>query len=214
MATNAQLIAARSDAPALRGLGVTAFDQIHLQELVESGVGIVSAQMSLSVVDTRPLDGPGDGGMLGFCEARGIAGVCHGGLLGGFLSDGWLGVPEPVGADLETSQLRKYYKWLQAWGDWALLQRLLRTLRSIAEKHSRGMAGTRISIANVALRWVLQQRGVSSVVCVCVCARARAHSCVCVRARACVRVRRCVCVRVRTCACVMHLQWQRRFRAR
>ena len=197
MATNAQLIAARSDAPALRGLGVTAFDQIHLQELVESGVGIVSAQMSLSVVDTRPLDGPGDGGMLGFCEARGIAGVCHGGLLGGFLSDGWLGVAEPVGADLETSQLRKYYKWLQAWGNWALFQRLLRTLRSIAEKHSRGMAGTRISIANVALRWVLQQRGVSSVVCyVCARAPARIRACVCARARA------CACVGVCACACV------------
>ena len=70
----------------------------------------------------------------------------HGSVLDCFLSEEWLGVPAPVDRDaLETSQLRKYYKWLLAWGDWALFQELLRTLKSIAEKHS-------VSVANVAMR--------------------------------------------------------------
>lgn len=69
-------------------------------------------------------------------------------------------------------QLRKYFKWLKFWGDWALFQELLTVLRTIANKHSvegsgaleNGRQQTTLSIANVAMRWVLQQQGVTSVI--------------------------------------------------
>ncbi len=59
--------------------------------IVAAGVDVVSAQMSFSVVDTRPVDG----GMTRYCADAGIAVFCHGSLLGGFLTDHWLGLEEP-----------------------------------------------------------------------------------------------------------------------
>merc|ERR1719183_1253483 len=106
MVQHAQELASRRN-PSLSGVAVTAFDKRHLQELQESGVDVVSAQMSCSIVDTRPLDG----GMLNYCAQSQIAAVCHGSLLGGFLSDTWLGAAAPADPDqLDNSQLRKYYK--------------------------------------------------------------------------------------------------------
>ncbi len=46
---------------------------------------------------------------------------------------------------------------LKAWGDWDLFQALLRLLRDIGDRHG-GM-----SIANVAIRWVLEHPFVGAV---------------------------------------------------
>ena len=46
---------------------------------------------------------------------------------------------------------------LKAWGDWDLFQTLLRLLRDIADRHGG------VSIANVAIRWVLEHRFVGAV---------------------------------------------------
>ena len=76
MAQNAQKLVSRKISPPLSGVGVTAFDRRHMAELVDGGVQVVSAQMSLfsffffeladggvqvvsaqmsfSIVDTRP----------------------------------------------------------------------------------------------------------------------------------------------------------------
>jgi len=54
MAQNAQKLVSRQISPPLSGVGVTAFDRRHLAELVGGGVKVVSAQMSFSIVDTRP----------------------------------------------------------------------------------------------------------------------------------------------------------------
>lgn len=47
---------------------------------------------------------------------------------------------------------------LKAWGDWDLFQALLRTLRSIADRYDS------LSIANVAMRWVLDHPFVGAVI--------------------------------------------------
>lgn len=158
MIENAQVLVTQG---LISGVAVTGFDRKHLTELVDKGVPVVCAQGSCSIVDTRALDG--DMSMSRYCSDKQIALVCHGSLLGGFLTQEWLGAPEPLDRDqLANSQLRKYYKWLQHWGEWSLLQELLTRLDSIARKHSSALL--RVSIANVAMRWVLQQHGVTSVV--------------------------------------------------
>ena len=52
----------------LRNLGVTNYDLPHLQELVGSGVPVVSNQVQFSLVDRRPLDS----GMTKWCADNGV----------------------------------------------------------------------------------------------------------------------------------------------
>jgi aryl-alcohol dehydrogenase-like predicted oxidoreductase len=96
--------------------------------------------------------------MAAFAESRGIKLMCYGTLLGGLLSNNWIGRPAPTSrSDLPTASLGKYYQFVTAWGDWTLFQELLRTLKGIAERH-----GKEITVANVAVRWVLQQQAVGA----------------------------------------------------
>ena len=69
----------------------------------------------------------------------------------------FLGRPEPRGGELSTVSLRKYKQMVDAWGGWDLFQRLLQTLRSIADKHG-------VSIANVATRAILDRPAVAGVI--------------------------------------------------
>ena len=86
-------------------------------------------------------------------------------LAGGLLSDRFLDVAEP--SPLEAApRLRKYCRQVQATCGWPRLQQLLKTLRVIANRHEMddGMGGRmRVSIANVATRWVLEQPAVAAV---------------------------------------------------
>jgi len=98
--------------------------------------------------------------MTDVCQKHNAKLLTYGTLCGGFLSDSWLGEPEPQLYDgsLTPSQ-RKYLDMiLKAWGDWSLFQELLSVLRSIGDRHGG------VSIANVATRWVLDQPGVGAVI--------------------------------------------------
>ncbi len=58
-----------------------------------------------------------------------------------------------------TLTLRQYLDViLKAWGTWDLFQRLLRLLRDIADRHGG------VSIANIAVRWVLEHQFVGAVI--------------------------------------------------
>lgn len=81
MMSNAQALIRSSRSPPLKGIGVTGFDRRHLTEVVDAGVDIVTAQVSFSLIDTRPLEG----GVTRYCAANRIGLLCHGSLLGGFL---------------------------------------------------------------------------------------------------------------------------------
>ena len=56
----------------------------------------------------------------------------------------------------------QYHGVIQAWGDWSLFQQLLETLSTIAQKHSSD--GVKMSISNVATRWVLDFPYVGAVI--------------------------------------------------
>ena len=75
-------------------------------------------------------------------------------VLGGLLSEKYLGRAEPGRADLNTASLRKYKQMIDAWGDWTLFQELLAALARIAGKH-------RVGIAAVAIRYILDRPAVA-----------------------------------------------------
>jgi aryl-alcohol dehydrogenase-like predicted oxidoreductase len=95
--------------------------------------------------------------MAAVCERQGVQLLTYGTLCGGLLTDRYLGRPEPGRAELTTASLQKYKRMIDAWGGWDLFQRLLRTLRDIADKHA-------VSIANVAVRAILDRAAVGGVI--------------------------------------------------
>ena len=86
----------------IRHIGLTNFDSAHVSVIVASGVPLVSHQVQYSVLDRRPSHG-----MAALCGAHGVGLLTYGALAGGFLSERWLGQPEP-GDPLENRSLVKY----------------------------------------------------------------------------------------------------------
>lgn len=136
----------------IRYLALTNFDTEHLRIILEHGIPIVSNQVQYSLVDRRPAVQ-----MAQLCEQHNVKLFAYGSLCGGLLSEKYLGNREPGRYDLQTASLRKYKQMVDAWGGWNLLQELLLTLQTIAQKHQ-------VSIANVAVRYVLDQPAVGGAI--------------------------------------------------
>jgi aryl-alcohol dehydrogenase-like predicted oxidoreductase len=136
----------------IRHLGLTNFDTERLRVIAEHGIRIVSNQVQYSLVDRRPA-----ARMAAFCQEHGIALLAYGTVLGGLLAETYLGRPEPQRAELGTASLQKYKNMIDAWGGWALFQELLMALEPIAAKH-------RVGIANLGMRYVLDQPAVAGVI--------------------------------------------------
>jgi len=132
-------------------LGVTNFDVPHLREIVESGVKLLTHQVQYSLLDRRP-----EHGMVDFCRAHDIRLLCYGTLAGGFFSEKYLGMSEPQ-EPLENRSLTKYRLIIDEFGGWELFQKLLKVLSIIARKHG-------VSIANVAVRYILDKPQVAAVI--------------------------------------------------
>jgi len=140
------------EAGKLKHLALTNFDTAHVQTITEHGIRIVSNQVQYSLIDLRP-----EVRMVPFCQENNITLLTYGTLCGGLLSDAYLGQPEPRSATLNTASLRKYKQMIDAWGDWHLFQQLLQVLKQIADKHG-------VSIANVAVRYILDRPTVAGVI--------------------------------------------------
>lgn len=136
----------------IRHLGLTNFDTERIGIMVENGFKLVSNQVQYSIIDQRP-----QVRMAPFCQKNGIKLLTYGTLLGGFLSEKYLGRPEPARSDLVTLSLQKYKQMIDAWGGWNLFQELLLMLDGIAKKH-------RVGIANVATKYILQKPAVAGVI--------------------------------------------------
>jgi aryl-alcohol dehydrogenase-like predicted oxidoreductase len=140
-------------------IGGTNFDLAHLKAMVEAGVPLKSMQVQYSLVDDRPARA-----MAAEAKKLGVALICYGTVAGGFLSERWLGKPEPKGT-LENRSLTKYKLIIDDFGGWPLFQELLATLKRVAKRHG-------VDIAAVASRWALDQPDVAAVI---VGARNREH---------------------------------------
>jgi len=143
---------AARDAGRIRALGVTNFDTAHLRIALASGIQLVSNQISGSLLDRRFTQR-----LAPFAAAHGVQLLCYGTVLGGFLSERWLGAPEPDWEHLTTWSQMKYGRFIRTAGGWAPFQRLLSAADAVARKHG-------VSIPLVASRWVLEQPGVGAVI--------------------------------------------------
>src|SRR6185295_14935246 len=135
----------------IRHVGLTNFNQNRLEEIVTAGVPVVAHQVQYSVLDRRPVNG-----IAAHCARNGIGLLCYGALAGGFLSDRYLGRTDPA-LPLENRSLVKYRLIIDEFGGWNRFQDMLAALGEVAARH-----GT--SVGAVALRWVLDQPGVSGVI--------------------------------------------------
>ena len=135
----------------IRHIGLTNFDQARLAEIVGAGIPIVSHQVQYSVLDRRPANG-----IAARCTQNGIGLLCYGALAGGFLSERYRGRPEPA-PPFENRSLVKYRLIIDEFGGWDRFQDMLAALGQVAARHG-------VSIGAVALRWVLDQPGVSGLI--------------------------------------------------
>lgn len=140
------------DEGVLGALGLTNFDAAHLRIACASGVPIASNQIAYSMLDRRA-----GGALSEVAERYGVALLGYGTVAGGFLSERWLGQPEPKAEALETWSQMKYARFIAAAGGWGPFQGLLAALHEVAGR-------TGASIANVATRHVMQRPQVASAI--------------------------------------------------
>ena len=133
-------------------VGVTNFDAVHLDLALQSGIPLVSNQVCYSLLDRRPA-----GRMTEVCRTHGVGLLAYGTLAGGLLSDRWLGAPAPeIDESLTWSQM-KYRRFIGEAGGWERFQGVLRAARRVGNRYG-------ISVANVAVRYVLEQPAVAGVI--------------------------------------------------
>jgi aryl-alcohol dehydrogenase-like predicted oxidoreductase len=140
-------------------LSGTNFNTHATAEIVEAGIKLSTLQVQYSLLDRRPEER-----LVSLCARHGIKLLCYGTVAGGFLSDAWLGKPEPF-APFENRSLVKYKLMIHEFGGWSLFQELLTVLQQVATK-----AG--VSISNVATRFILDKAQVGAAI---IGARTSAH---------------------------------------
>ena len=168
----------------LRHIGLTNFDTAHARMVLATGLPVVSNQVCFSLIDRRPMTG-----LSPLCAATELKLLCYGTIAGGLLTERWLGKRDVAADDMPTWSLMKYRRFIEAAeagargggadgggranegsrangsganegrarGGWDALQALLETQKSIADERG-------VSMANVAIRWVLQQPGVAGAI--------------------------------------------------
>ncbi|SHH98553.1 aldo/keto reductase [Marivita hallyeonensis] len=131
-------------------IGLTNFDAAHLHVALADGVPIVSNQVPCSLLDRRAT-----GPLSEVCAQWGVKLLCYGTLQGGFLSERWLGKPEPT--EITDWSKMKYKRFIDTAGGWDAYQTVLQAAADVSAKHG-------VSIANVATRWVLENEAVAGVI--------------------------------------------------
>jgi len=133
-------------------IGLTNFDEPHLNMVVKSGIQIASNQVCHSLLDQRA-----SGKMSETCLKNNISLLAFGTVAGGFFSEKWLNKPEPLlDGSLTWSQM-KYKRYIDASGGWEWFQTLLTALKKIADTHA-------VSIATIASAYILDNPAVSAVI--------------------------------------------------
>ncbi len=136
----------------IRHLGLTNFDAAHLRVVLDTGIEVVSNQVSYSLIDQRAA-----GEMTDLCVERGVGLLAYGTLAGGLLTERWLGKPAPAAGELATWSQMKYHRFINEAGGWEAFQNLLAALDKSARREG-------VSTANLASRFILDQPAVAAVI--------------------------------------------------
>ncbi|WP_299737623.1 aldo/keto reductase [uncultured Roseobacter sp.] len=132
-------------------LGTTNWDVAETQPFVDAGFDLVSTQVQYSLLDRRAAHG-----LAQWAVTSDMQLLCYGTLAGGFLTEKWLGQPDP-GFSFENRSLVKYRLIIDEFGPWDRFQQLLGVLQSIGAKHG-------VSLSSIATRWVLDQPQVAAAI--------------------------------------------------
>ena len=143
----------------IQEIGATNFDLKRLQELKKAGVPIVSHQVQLSALDRRPVQS----GMADWCAENNVSLIGFGTVGSGILSDRYLGKGAPTQEERNTASMRMYSATASRFGDWKLVQELLRTMDAIAKDVRSDGRCAKANISNIAQRYVLDTPAVASV---------------------------------------------------
>ncbi len=136
----------------IANIGLTNFDEAHLNMVIQSGIPVVSNQICYSLLDQRAAQK-----MTATCLAHGIKILAFGTVAGGFFSSKWIDQPEPMINESLTWSQMKYKRYIDAAGGWNWYQQLLKVLHTIAIKNE-------ISIATVASSYIMHQPAVGGVI--------------------------------------------------
>jgi aryl-alcohol dehydrogenase-like predicted oxidoreductase len=134
----------------IRYIGVTNFDETHLQRIMDAGVEIVGAQVQYSVLDRRP-----EKGFATFCQRHNIHLLCYGTLAGGFISNRYLGQIAPQ--DIENRSLVKYRLIIDEIGGWGKYQEILKLLDEIARPYN-------VTLSEIASAYILTRPQVAGTI--------------------------------------------------
>jgi len=140
-------------------IGATNFDLKRLKELKAAGVPLVSHQVQLSALDRRPVQS----GMADWCASNDVSLIAFGTVGSGILSDKYLGKGAPTQEEKNTASMRMYSSTAARFGDWKLVQELLKTMNAIAQDVRSDGRCAEANISNVAQRYVLDTPSVASV---------------------------------------------------
>ncbi len=125
-------------------VGLTNVNRKYLEEFSHH-FDIPSLQVQVSLFDRRVEHGVGK-----LCHKKNIKIFAYGSLLGGFVSEKWLGKEEPELTQLANRSLVKYKLLIDAACGWKEFQRRLSFLNDLAAKY-------RCKIANIAVAALLQE---------------------------------------------------------
>lgn len=127
----------------IRAIGVSNFSLEEMQVAVDVA-DIASVQPPLSILNRQSLTD----GVLDFCAKNGLGVLTYGSLGGGILSGKMNKLS--IGGNELRGAFYPYYEEPM----WSKCQKLLETLRKIAEQRD-------VSVAQVSINWVLAQKGVT-----------------------------------------------------
>ena len=136
----------------IRHLGLTNFDAAHLGLVAQSGIKVITNQVCFSLIDQRA-----SGRLTQVCLKHGIKLLAYGTVAGGFLTEKWLGAPEPDWTQLDNWSLMKYGRFIRAAGGWTVFQQLLRSVHEVAQRRG-------VSMANIACRHILDHPAVGGII--------------------------------------------------
>lgn len=134
----------------IRHVAATNLDAERLRRLKAAGIEIVSDQVQYSLLDRRP-----EHRLVEHCRTAETSLIVFGALAGGFLTDRWAGRDAPDRP--ATRSLVKYGLIIEEFGGWAAYQRLLETVRALADEKG-------AEASAVAIRFVLDQPGVAAAI--------------------------------------------------
>lgn len=132
-------------------IGLTNVNKKHLEEISER-FDVASLQVQVSLFDRRV-----EQGVAQFSRQKNIKIFAYGSLLGGFVSEKWLGKEEPELNQLANRSLVKYKLLIDSACGWEEFQYRLSILNKLAAKYQ-------CEMANIAVAALLQGRGADAVI--------------------------------------------------